>query len=460
VTRADIQLRYFLWRVVVANVVVCTVAVCAVRCGYWYERVKVDEIRRVHLSLQPVASGQPVTFLILGSDSRSFVHSSIDAEHFGTFSDHGGQRADTIMVVRIDPRTKHTLVVSFPRDLWVDIPRHGRAKLNDAFNWGPQLVIDTLRRDFGIGVNHYLVVDFAGLRSIVDALGGVSLFFPTLAHDTVTGLRVGRTGCVALNGFQALALVRSRHYQYATVVGGPWQDVKQGDLGRIRRQQAFVRILAHEGFHRSLTKPWVGLAVLDRAVQALTADAGLGVDDLGMLARALDDSNAAVETLTIPTFGGWNPDHSQAILELRRDDAAPILARLRGDTPEVPAPPVAPPAVGLQRFPSSVMVKVLNGSGQPGGERSALARFASFGFRQDGAAVASRRFSLTEVHAAPGDEDAATLVDAYLSSDEIVRDPTIPRGHVVVVLGGDVPEIRQPNRIIEQLSEPRRCGSG
>jgi LCP family protein required for cell wall assembly len=459
------RLRTLLRRIVVAHVVVFTFMACVLGCGYWYERAKLDEIRRVRdLVLQRATSGRPVNFLIIGSDSRSFVHSPIDVAHFGTFSEHGGQRADTMMVVRIDPRSKRTFIVSFPRDLWVDIPGHGRAKINDAFNWGAQAVIDTLRADFGVRVNHYLEVDFAGFRSIVDALGHVRLFFPTMARDSVTGLFVGRPGCVALDGSQALAYVRSRHFEFATVAGGEWQEVKQGDLGRIRRQQVFFRILADEALHRSLTNPLAGLAVLDEAVKALRADAGLDASDLGTLLRALAPSNpTAVDMVTMPTYGGWSPDHSQAILELRSDEAAPILARLRGQAPERPVPRAPLPAANPPRppAPSSITVKVLNGSGKPGVERAALAGFASFGFRQDGATVASRDdFLATEVHAAPGDDDAARLVGTYLSSTvQVVSDPWLSRSHVVVVLGRDLPQIRQPIAAVEQ-SQPRPCDSG
>lgn len=450
--------RCFLRRLVVAHVVAFTFMACVLGCGYWYESAKFNEIRRVRdLVLQHVKSGSPVNFLILGSDSRSFVDSPIDAAHFGTFREHGGQRADTIMLVHIDPRSKHTFIVSFPRDLWVDIPGHGRAKINDAFNWGPQMVIDTLRADFGVRVNHYLEVDFAGLRSVVDALGHVPLFFPTMARDTVTGLFVGHPGCVALDGSQALAYVRSRHYQYATGAGGRWQDVKLGDLGRIRRQQLFVEILAQEALHRSLTNPLAGLAVLDEAVKALTADAGLDASDLGTLMPALADANPAdVDIVTMPTYGGLSPDHSQAILELRSDEAAPILARLRGQ-PERPVPRAPLPPRPSAR--SSITVKILNGSAKPGAERAALTRFASFGFIPGGAGVARRDSPTTEVHAAPGDDDAARVVDGYLSStDQIVPDPSLSRGHVVVVLGRDLPQIRQPSEAVNP--QPRRCGSG
>ncbi len=80
--------------------------------------------------------------MIIGSDTRSFVDTKDDAEHFGSKAKQTGQRSDTMMVVHIDPG-KHTgMLVSFPRDLWVDIPGHGTAKINAAFAFGgPQLTI-------------------------------------------------------------------------------------------------------------------------------------------------------------------------------------------------------------------------------------------------------------------------------------------------------------------------------
>jgi hypothetical protein len=103
---------------------------------------------------------------------------------------------------------------------------------------------------------------------------------------------------------------------------------------------------------------------------------------------------------------------------------------------------------------------VSNGSGRPGVERAALAQFGSFGFREDGTGVAPRHdVPETEVHAAPDDIDAAGVVDAYLSSGvTIVPDPTLRPGHVVVVLGRDLPHVRPPVKPAD-VPQPRACGA-
>ena len=84
-----------------------------------------------------------------------------------------------MMVVHIDPGKRTGVLVSFPRDLWVAIPGHGTDKINAAFAFGgPQLTIQTIKQDFDIPISHYLEVDFAGFRDIVNAIGSVPIYFP------------------------------------------------------------------------------------------------------------------------------------------------------------------------------------------------------------------------------------------------------------------------------------------
>src|SRR6266545_1108992 len=100
--------------------------------------VKLASADRVDLTLAPSPGGGGANYLLIGSDTRSFVSDPTDRLRFG--QDVGGQRSDTIMVLHTDPDSERALLVSFPRDLWVDIPNHGSAKLNAAFNNGPQSV--------------------------------------------------------------------------------------------------------------------------------------------------------------------------------------------------------------------------------------------------------------------------------------------------------------------------------
>jgi LCP family protein required for cell wall assembly len=438
----------FLRRVVLANVFVFTLTACGIAYGYWYENDKVAAIPRETLPVVSVNGGKPMNFLIIGSDSRAFVKSKTDATQFGTSGAESGQRSDTMMVVRVDPKSKQTYVVSFPRDLWVAIPGHGHAKINAAFNNGAAMVIRTLHDDFGIDVNHYLEVDFAGFRNIVNAIGHVHLFFPTIARDRETGLFVTHPGCVALDGTQALAYVRSRHYEYELVAGGPWHEDPTADLGRIRRQQYFMRSLAHDAIAEGLTNPLRANDVVDKVVQDLHADQALDASDLGALVSAFHTTDpAAVEMVTVPTTSGWAG--GQSILELRAAAAAPILARLRGQ-----AAPSTGPTTVPNLAPGRVTVHVLNGSGTSGAARGALDSLVNMGFVGDGAADAARfDYLQTEVHAAPGDQATASLVAAYLSvPPKVVSDASVPAGHVVVIVGRDLPGVQRPGTTTSSTS--------
>ena len=145
-----------------------------------------------HKHPPPPTSGActtPCNILLLGSDSRSGLSSGQQGE-FGTNQDLGGStRADTIMLVHLDPDTSKTVVLSFPRDLWVDIPGHGTDKINSAFeggaeHGGPQLMAKTIFSLTHIPVDHYLYVDLNGFQQAVDKLGGVDMCIPSYYVNT------------------------------------------------------------------------------------------------------------------------------------------------------------------------------------------------------------------------------------------------------------------------------------
>src|SRR5919204_635633 len=108
---------------------------------------------------------------------------------------------------------------------------------SQALAGGPDLVVRTVQQDFGIPIHHYLLVNFDGFRDIVNALGGIRMAFPYPARDSLSGLHVAQPGCRHLNGHQALAVARSRHYHYLR--DGRWTYDPASDLSRIKRQHAF-----------------------------------------------------------------------------------------------------------------------------------------------------------------------------------------------------------------------------
>src|SRR5262249_1646499 len=142
------------------------------------------------------------------------------------------------------PATKSVTVLSIPRDLWVDIPGDGTIqgpnRINAAFDDGPDLLIQTIEQVLHIPINHYVSINFNGFQSMVDALGGITMDFPTEVRDAYSGLHVTTTGCQLVNGATALELVRARHLQYVNA-NGYWTVDGLSDFSRIQRQDAFFR---------------------------------------------------------------------------------------------------------------------------------------------------------------------------------------------------------------------------
>src|SRR5256885_3601405 len=177
---------------------------------------RVAKIQRI-AGLQ-VAAAPPggANYLIIGSDTRAFVENPNTASEFGdpsTDPDLEGQRSDTMMVAHVEPGPQKTFVVSFPRDLMVEVPGlPGKNRINAAFaSNGAQGVIDTLKANFDIDINHYLEVDFKSFQEIVDTIGNVQVYFPGITRDLETGAATPYgAGCYSLNGGAALSYVRSR----------------------------------------------------------------------------------------------------------------------------------------------------------------------------------------------------------------------------------------------------------
>jgi LCP family protein required for cell wall assembly len=434
-TPSPLSLRAFGRRLLVAFVVT-TLLVVAGWVTAWHEvDAKVAQIRTVPFPAGMLTEGG--NYLFIGSDTRAFVKNAKEAEHFGSAESQTGQRSDTLMVAHIDPGGKTGVLVSFPRDLWVDIPDHGGNKINAAFAFGgPQLAVKTLKQAFDIPISHYLEVDFAGFRDIVNAIGTVPVYFPKPARDTYSGLLIGSHGCHKLNGDQALAYVRSRYYEYKQ--DGEWKSDPLSDLGRINRQQYFIRTLAQAAIQSVVSDPFGASELADKSVAALTRDKGLKTSDLQKLVRAFRSTDPkAFPMVTLPATNGYEGE--QSVLLLDDAAAAPVLARLRGERGPDPLPDVAP---------ASVRVTVENGSGEPGAAAGALGQLNTDGFKVAAPASDADRsdYAVTEVRYAPGLEQKARLVLAYLSgAGKVVPYSATPRGvDVIVVLGDDFGEVSPP----------------
>lgn len=272
-----------------------------------YARVTFDKLHKAAVAgLTPQVPGKAFDVLLVGSDSRAFVDNSQEAAAYGSAQSQTGQRSDVIIVARFSPATREVKLLSIPRDTWVDVPGDvsnvsGPNKINVAYNNGPSLLVETIEHTFHIPITYYVSLDFPAFEGMVNALGGIYLDFPYPAKDPDSGLDITQTGCQLVNGAQALALVRSRHYYY--LVDGAWQYDGLSDLSRIRRQDAFfTAVLDRMKSKLSITSLPTLNSFVSAASTGLTIDQSLSEGTILDLARMFRGSgSSALQTETLPT---------------------------------------------------------------------------------------------------------------------------------------------------------------
>jgi polyisoprenyl-teichoic acid--peptidoglycan teichoic acid transferase len=411
---------------------------------------KVDQIPRVKVkTAENTDPGQPANFVLIGSDTRANVQTPEERQAFGDASTEGGQRSDTLMVVHVDPEAKTGFLVSFPRDLQVNIPGLGQSKINAAFNTdsggGPQRVVDTLKQNFNIPIQHYVEVDFESFKGIVDAMGGVPVYIDAPSRDPKSGFEFipfnFHPGCYTLDGSTALNYVRSRDMEQ--YIDGRWQnpDADAPDLHRIQRQQDFMKRLATEAFRRSVNSPRTAIDIAGETVPKLKADESLNSDDVKKLIRSFRrvDPNdpSSLEMTTFPTESGPNNPRLGSILRAKQPEADQVLARLRqfGPAQQQPQGPK----------PSEVRVRVFNGSGQAGLAAKTGSDLKSQGFVTAGVGN-NPTVRATEVRYRPNSIDKARVVQSYLGGvGKLVEDKSVVQADVAVVLGKDFKGVAPPS---------------
>jgi LCP family protein required for cell wall assembly len=405
---------------------------------------KVTEIPRVvGLSLAPPPPGG-ANYLIIGSDTRSFVDNENDALQFGdpnSDPDVEGQRSDTLMVAHVEPSAQRTFVVSFPRDLMVNVPgTPGLSMINSAYSsGGPQLVVDTLKANFGIDISHYLEVDFKSFREIVNTIGNVKVYLPGRVRDAQLGmLSPYGGGCYAVDGEAALAYVRSRKLEISDPngdivdpdTGEHWRllDIRS-DLDRIDRQQRFIRKLAGLAISRALGDPFLALELTDNVLQYIHADEGLTRDDVNQLVRSFrtldvnDPNSVSFETLPVEQY---QPDPNRLIASSDADAVVAQLNTFGNDTPKVPT---------LQ--PSQVVVRVTDASGTNASENT-VKGLVEQGFHASRTKDATTPIATTEIRYTFGQAEEAKLMLSYFPDAKLVPDVNAKHA-VTVVLGTSFP---------------------
>jgi LCP family protein required for cell wall assembly len=187
----------------------------------------------------------------------------------------------------------------------VTVPGYGKAKINAAFSWGgPSLMVRTVESVTGVPIDHVVVADFTGFRTLTDQLGGVDITIPEATHDE---RHTWTAGVHHMNGEEALDYVRQRH------------NLPGGDFDRVKRQQNWIRAVIRK---LSSTGTLANPVALNRDLQTLSAsvatDSGFGMDKIGDLVSSIADlGGSELGFFTAPTLGtGWSPDHTQSIVNL------------------------------------------------------------------------------------------------------------------------------------------------
>ena len=274
-----------------------------------------------------------MNILITGADNNACLDP--DSPYAGGFGDRGegfGESSDTIMMWRVNSDTDQVAVLSFPRDLWVSIDgRSGNDRINAAYQRdNPQRLINTIRQNFDINTDHFVQIDFCAFKELVDAVGGVAVPFDTPVRDGATGLSVPEAGCFTFTGEHALAYTRSRKLEYQDA-DGIWHRDESSDLGRISRQQDFIRRVGDALLANSFS-PAVVRGLLDVSKNYVLTDTALNVDKILELSSILQNTDPAdISTYQIEARG--TTIQGKSVLEPRTggDNMQAILAIFRGE---------------------------------------------------------------------------------------------------------------------------------
>lgn len=317
-----------------------------------------------------------LNFLLLGSDATA---------------DNRFARTDSLIVASVNPDIPSVSMLSFPRDIHVKIPGIGEDRINTAFEYGyannfpgggPQFLALVLRKNFGIKIDHFVRIDFAGFIKAIDTLGGIEVLAECELHDTFPdkdGTKLtpkGRAsdldvlpGKIKLNGKQALWYSRSR-----------WST---SDFDRARRQQKVLRAVLRKAKQADLLQNGIGLFNDFRS----NIETDLGVSDLPTiidLARRLDDVTIKNSVVTFPYVRTLK----------RKEDGALVLQPQDGILSFISVA-LAPPAGN--RAANRIGVEVYNGSNKPDMELVAAERMTWEGFLVVGSGKLEERFKETQI---------------------------------------------------------------
>ena len=428
--------------------------------AYWFIRLQMN------ITKAPLNAGAQKTegdtndakdrlqILILGSDTRDGKNSK-----YGTADDSTGYgHSDVMMLMDISADNRHVSVISFPRDLLVDVPectdqsthktypaRSGEMINAAMAEAGIGCAVDTVNKLTGLEIDHFMMADFNAVKELSNTVGGVSVCISDAVFDPDSGLRLPK-GTSQVKGEQALSFLRTRH---------AFGD--GSDLGRIQAQQGFLSSLARKvKDDGTLGNPQKLLTIADVITQNLTVDEGLAnVQSLLTISSRLKDIDLSkVAFVAVPNRpAAVDPNR----LELMQPQASQLFAAMRANldlttpgassTPTASASPSATPTAAgstpVTKSPATPPydkavqpVTVADGSGVPEHAQELVTALVKGGFTQ-GSQFAADPVAKTTVYYAAGFEDVAADVAKLFGIPAAQTEASTAVNGVQIYLGSD-----------------------
>ncbi len=302
--------------IALASVLVVLLAVGGV-VGYYFSRVdgalgKVEQADLMPLPYegQPEVTKTPaVNVLVVGADKN----------------DNGSDgRSDVLMVAHISGDRNSVYLVSFPRDLWVDVPANqyhggGKAKINAAYSWGrTPMAVQTVEQLTQVGIDHTAEINFGGFMGLTEHLGGVTV---NNKHASTVREYTYPKGEITIQGEEALAYVRQRY------------GLPNGDLDRAERQRAVLVAIFNKSVQpETLGNPAKFGELIDVAATSVTVDRTLPSSEVKGLVYGLKiRERSQIHSLQAPITGFGRSSDGQSIALVDEVGMAELSTALRED---------------------------------------------------------------------------------------------------------------------------------
>ncbi|MCO6010013.1 LCP family protein [Actinoallomurus purpureus] len=418
-------------RWVAAGVAVALVVAGGTAFGL-YEKLQ-GNIHKEHVDQQQLGTSRPaklnksMNILLLGSDSR-------DGENKQYWSpDISGERSDTTILLHLSPNRDRAVAVSFPRDSMVHVPECRKKRggtvpaffgmLNAAFAYaGATCTWKMIESNTDIHIDHYVKIDFAGFKRVVDALGGVEICVPQAVNDPRANLSL-KAGRQVVKGNDALGYVRTR---YGLGDGS--------DLERIQRQQKFMASVVKKATSQDmLTDPTRAYKFLNAVTKSIATDDEFSVSAMKKLATSLKGMSAGtVRFVTVPTQT-YPKDPNRVQWDMSQ--AGPLFEAIRKDD-DLPAPKPEPSKPAAPK-PDEVRVTAVNAP------KKAVKDLKAQGFHVTAAKGPAQR--QTRILYGTGAERFADALAVAVPGVVIAADKSVAPGTVSLVAGPEGVQVKSPD---------------